>query len=146
MIKKHRNKRDNRLAALALLTKIYQNPKTTEDISAGLPIIGEKLNRDLFVRAAQKAGLKASLKKRALESIPSSTLPVALELQDDQVCLLMEMEQETAKVIFPGKDETEHSLNRADLEKEAGPPHAPLVLIYLGLHNRSVRPLATVLL
>ena len=61
MIKKHRNKRDNRLAALALLTKIYQNPKTKEDISAGLPIIGEKLDRDLFVRAAQNAGLKASI-------------------------------------------------------------------------------------
>ena len=51
MNKKDRNKRDNRLAALALLTKIYQNPKTTEDISAGLPIIGEKLDGDLFIRA-----------------------------------------------------------------------------------------------
>ena len=92
MSKKHPNKRDNRLAALALLTKIYQNPQTTEDISAGLPIIGEKLDRDLFVRAAQKAGLKASLQTRSLKSIPSSTFPVALELQDNRVCLLMEIE------------------------------------------------------
>ena len=104
MNKEHRNKRDNRLAALALLTKIYQNPKTTEDISAGLPIIGEKLDRDLFVRAAQNAGLKASIQTRSLESIPSSTLPVALELQENQICLLMEMEQHMAKVIFPGND------------------------------------------
>ena len=118
MIKKHRNKRDNRLAALALLTKIYQNPKTTEDISAGLPIIGGRLDRDLFARAAKRAGLKASLQTRPLESIPSSTLPVALELKENQVCLLMEMKQHTAKVIFPGNDETEQSINRADLEKE----------------------------
>ena len=118
MIKKHRNKRDNRLAALALLTKIYQNPKTIEDISAGLPIIGGRLDRDLFARAAKRAGLKASLQTRPLESIPSSTLPVALELKENQVCLLMEMKQHTAKVIFPGNDETEQSINRADLEKE----------------------------
>ena len=118
MIKKNRNKRDNRIATLALLTKIYQNPKTPEDISAGLPIVGEELDRDLFVRAAQKAGLKASLQTRSLESIPSSTLPVALELQENQVCLLMEMEQDSARVIFPGNDETEQNISRAELEKE----------------------------
>ena len=118
MIKKNRNKRDNRIATLALLTKIYQNPKTPEDISAGLPIVGEELDRDLFVRAAQKAGLKASLQTRSLESIPSSTFPVALELQENQVCILMEMEQDSAKVIFPGNDETEQNISREELEKE----------------------------
>ena len=52
---------DNRLAALALLTRIYQKPESQESIASGLPIIDSKLDRELFTRAARKAGLILSL-------------------------------------------------------------------------------------
>ena len=107
---------DNRLAALALLTRMYQKPESQESISAGLPIIDSKLDRELFTRAARKAGLIASLQKRTLKSILSPTLPVVLELHENRVCILMDILGDQAKIIHPGADETELVIKVAELE------------------------------
>ena len=107
---------DNRLAALALLTKVYQKPKSQESISSGLPIVDGVLDIDLFTRAARRAGLIASLQKRALKSILPSTLPVVLELHGNRVCILMKMEGDHARIIHPGDDETELTVKVSELE------------------------------
>ena len=107
---------DNRLAALALLTRMYQKPETQESIASGLPIIDSKLDRELFTRAARKAGLIASLQKRTIKSILSSTLPVVLELHENRVCILMDILGDQAKIIHPGADETELVIKVAELE------------------------------
>ena len=108
--------RDNRLAALAFLTKVYQKPESQQSIESGLPIIDGELNRDLFARAARRAGLSASLQKRTLKSILSSTLPVVLELHENRVCILMDIAGDQARIIHPGEDETELVMKVAELE------------------------------
>ena len=71
---------------------------------------------DLFTRAARRAGLIASLQKRALKSILPSTLPVVLELHGNRVCILMKMEGDHARIIHPGDDETELTVKVSELE------------------------------
>ena len=106
---------DNRLAALALLTKVYQKPKSQESISSGLPIVDGVLDIDLFTRAARRAGLIASLQKRALKSILPSTLQLYWNCMGTSLHP-NENGGRSCKVIHPGDDETELTVKVSELE------------------------------
>ncbi|WP_321277172.1 type I secretion system permease/ATPase [Thiomicrorhabdus indica] len=93
---------DALLECLVIYTKQTQHPYSKDALVAGLPIESGRLTPDLFIRAARRAQLNASFKKRTLEEIPSLVLPCILTLKDQKACLLqsIDYEKSEALVIF----------------------------------------------
>jgi len=79
---------DPLLKCLVLLTRFFNRPFSEETLCAGLPLIDSRLTPDLFVRAAERAGLTAKVARRPLERISPLVLPVVLLLVNAQACLL----------------------------------------------------------
>ena len=79
---------DPLLDALTLLTKLHGHPLSADELRAGLPLEDNRLTPQLFVRAAERAGLSARLLKRELKAIDSLVLPAVLMLRDGNVAVL----------------------------------------------------------
>lgn len=102
---------DPLLGCLFFITKYHQKPFTEEALKAGLPLVDHALTPDLFVRAADRAGLVAKIVKRPLTKIKSMVLPAVLLLKDKQACVLLAITPEgRAEIMQPesgGKSATE---------------------------------------
>jgi ATP-binding cassette subfamily C protein LapB len=79
---------DPLLKCLVLLTRFFNHPFSAETLSAGLPLVGNRLTPALFVRAAERAGLTAKLSSRPLAGISPLVMPVVLLLKDQRACIL----------------------------------------------------------
>ena len=79
---------DPLLKALVLLTRFFNRPYSEETLCAGLPLVDSRLTPELFVRAADRAGLTAKVVRRPLERISGLVLPVVLLLENAQACIL----------------------------------------------------------
>ena len=106
---------DPLLSALVLLTRMQNKPFSAEALRAGLPLVDNRLTPDLFVRAAARAGLSAQIVKRPLTKITKLVLPAVLLLDNEQVCILLEINvaKNKAKIIEPetGKGKKELGLD-----------------------------------
>lgn len=69
---------DSLLACLVLLTRYYQNPFSPRSLVARLPLVENKLDIELFPRAAARAALNAELIHLKLKEISDDQLPVVL--------------------------------------------------------------------
>ncbi|GGO83091.1 ABC transporter [Marinobacterium nitratireducens] len=108
---------DPLLSCLVELTRQNHNPLSADVLSAGLPLENNRLTPKLFVRAAQRAGLRARVMPRALREISPLVLPVVLLLDDDQACILQELdlEDDSALIIQP-ESGGKHRVRLDDLE------------------------------
>jgi ATP-binding cassette subfamily C protein LapB len=79
---------DPLLKCLVLLTRFFNHPFSEETLSAGLPLVDSRLTPELFVRAAERAGLTAKVAARPLERVSPLVLPVVLLLNDGGACIL----------------------------------------------------------
>jgi ATP-binding cassette, subfamily C, bacterial LapB len=79
---------DPLLKCLVLLTRFFNRPFSEETLSAGLPLVENRLTPALFERAADRAGLTAKVTERPLEKISPLVLPVVLLLNDGGACIL----------------------------------------------------------
>jgi len=79
---------DPLVKCLVLLTRFFNKPYSEETLCAGLPLIDSKLTPELFVRAAERAGLTAKVIRRPLERISPMVLPAVLLLNNAQACIL----------------------------------------------------------
>ena len=79
---------DPLLKSLVLLTRFFNRPYSEETLCAGLPLVESKLTPELFVRAAERAGLTAKVARRQLERVSPLVLPVVLLLENAQACIL----------------------------------------------------------
>ncbi|MGB5605170.1 MAG: type I secretion system permease/ATPase, partial [Gammaproteobacteria bacterium] len=79
-----------------------QRPATADALTAGLPLVDNRLTPDLFARAARRAGLAAQVIKRPLEAISNLVLPAVLLLQTGRACVLERiLDNGTARIILP---------------------------------------------
>jgi len=93
---------DPLLHALMVLTKLYDKPFSAEALTAGLPLDRDaKLTPELFIRAAQRASLSAKVVKKSLDLFKPNHLPAVLLLKDHRACILTEIKDGQATVIFP---------------------------------------------
>lgn len=108
---------DSLLGALELLAGFLGRPMSGIALKAGLPLVNNKLTPDLFVRAAERAGIAAQIVRQPLKDISKLTLPCVLILEGNKACLLMEKNEDILRVIFPeiGRGATDLALE--DLEK-----------------------------
>lgn len=111
---------DPLLECLLIITKLHHSPRTADELVAGLPLINDKLTPELFVRATKRANLESKIVYRSIKRIPALVLPVILVLEDNQACILEEIDLKNnkVKIIQPLADEhTVLSLPIEDLEK-----------------------------
>ena len=80
---------DPLLSCLVILTRLFGNPKSLAALASGLPIGEAGMTPDLFVRAAENAGLSASKVRRGLAETKSINLPAVLLLKDRQAVVML---------------------------------------------------------
>jgi len=93
---------DPLLGCLSILATLLDHPMSTDALTAGLPMEGEVMTPDLFVRAAARAGVSARLVRRPLSSVNRMSLPCVLLLQNRRACVLTAIEEGgMAQIILP---------------------------------------------
>ena len=80
---------DPLLDCLMQLTKLHGRSASKTALTAGLPLVNDKLSVELFPRAAERAGLSSRTLHRSLDKITNIQLPVVLLLNDRQACILV---------------------------------------------------------
>lgn len=91
---------DPLLASLITACQILHQPHSAEALVAGLPLVNQRLTPDLFVRAARRAGLAASIVQRPLTGISNLVLPAVLLLRDGQACIMTRRRGDSAEVVL----------------------------------------------
>jgi ATP-binding cassette subfamily C protein LapB len=110
---------DPLLDCLIQLTKIHAHPASRTALSAGLPLVGNRLTVELFSRAADRADLASRILKKPLDKIASLHLPVVLLLHDRQACVLVKKDDSgnQLKILLPETGMGEKNISRVELEK-----------------------------
>ncbi|MCK6392380.1 type I secretion system permease/ATPase [Zoogloea sp.] len=107
---------DPLLDALVVLTRLHGNPFTPEALSAGLPLVDNRLTPSLLPRAAARAGLTARIVRKSIEDITPNLLPAILLLHDRRACVLLERRPDGgARVRFPEAGESADDLSADEL-------------------------------
>ncbi|MEE8140362.1 MAG: cysteine peptidase family C39 domain-containing protein, partial [Alphaproteobacteria bacterium] len=93
---------DPLLGCLALLAKLHERPQSPEALVSGLPMDDGRLTPELFLRAAERAGLTGRIAKRPLAGIPEFAFPVVLLLRDGGACVLVRgADQDSYEILTP---------------------------------------------
>ncbi len=107
---------DPLLDALVALTRLHGNPFTPEALSAGLPLVDNRLTPSLLPRAAARAGLTARIVRKPLTAIAPGLLPAILLLHDRRACVLLEhLADGSVRVCFPETGESSDTLSAAQI-------------------------------
>lgn len=109
--------RDELLMSLELMTRLYQRPQSAQGLAAGLPMVDGRMNERLFVRAADRAGFKASIQQRAVIEIPDQILPCVLLLSEHRACILVSRDKTFLKIIFPAQSDAAIDCNYEDINQ-----------------------------
>lgn len=116
----HHVAHDPLLGCLVILTRIEHNPFSPDTLIAGLPLLDNKLTPELFIRAAQRAGLSSQIVRRDLNEISNLVLPCVLLLDNRQACVLVSINEKkkTALIIQPESKEGETEISLKELAHE----------------------------
>ncbi|WP_218048920.1 type I secretion system permease/ATPase [Curvivirga aplysinae] len=83
---------DPLLGCLTILCTLQDRPISANALTAGLPLEEEgHMTPDLFIRAAERAGITARLQKQNLDAISRLTLPCVLLLKEQRAAVLTEI-------------------------------------------------------
>lgn len=108
---------DPLLDCLVIMTAIFERPHSSDALSAGLPLVDDRLTPELFVRAAGRAGLSARIVRRGLSDITNLSLPAVLLLKGGKACVLIKQDSNgKASVVLP---ETGQGVTQISTEKLA---------------------------
>jgi len=107
---------DTLLGCLTILAKLLNKPHSADSLTAGLPLVDNKLTPTLFSRAAERAGLSSKVVKRPFRKISNLVLPAVLLLSDTNACILLEVKGKNARVIFPETGDGESQIAVKELE------------------------------
>lgn len=107
---------DPLLDALVILTQLHGNPFTAAALSAGLPLVDNRLTPSLLPRAATRAGLTARIVRKPAADIAPGLLPAILLLHDRRACVMLErLPDGGARVRFPEAGESADELSADEL-------------------------------
>ncbi|PKK88013.1 MAG: type I secretion system permease/ATPase [Candidatus Wallbacteria bacterium HGW-Wallbacteria-1] len=110
---------DPLLDCLIILAKMYGRNASKASLSAGLPLVQNRLTIELFARAANRADLSSRILLKPLEEIGSIQLPAILLLNDRGACILVEKNttRDEFKVLLSQSGSGEKVISREELEK-----------------------------
>jgi len=110
---------DPLLGCLLVLTKLSHRPLTADALTAGLPLVNNKLTPDLFIRAAKRAGLSARIVKRPLEEISNLVLPAILLMNGGRAIIMEHVSDDnSARVILPDTGDGVKELSLNEISRE----------------------------
>ncbi|WP_390615038.1 type I secretion system permease/ATPase [Maricurvus nonylphenolicus] len=95
---------DPLLQCLLQLAKLEQMPCSAKAVTAGLPLVEERLTPELFVRAAERAGLNTSIVERSLDELSPLVLPAVVLLEGEQARVLVELDHEAGEAVVLDQD------------------------------------------
>jgi ATP-binding cassette subfamily C protein LapB len=95
---------DPLLQCLLQLAKLEQMPCSAKAVTAGLPLVEERLTPELFVRAAERAGLNASIVERSLDVLSPLVLPAVVLLEGEQARVLVELDRDADQAVLLDQD------------------------------------------
>lgn len=112
---------DPLLDCLVVLTKIHNHPISGDALKAGLPLVNHRLTPELFVRAAERAGLSARIVRRPIKKISALVLPAVLVLNGNHACVLTKfVDEDTVEVVLPESGVGTKQMSIKELENEYG--------------------------
>jgi ATP-binding cassette subfamily C protein LapB len=112
---------DPLLSALLILVELKHKTCSVVSLTAGLPLVNQRLTPELFIRAARRANLSAKLVKQRLRRVIKHNLPAVIFLKNGNIWVLTHIsETGQAEVIKP---ETGTGCSTIDL-KELGELYA----------------------
>jgi ATP-binding cassette, subfamily C, bacterial LapB len=94
------------LESLVIVAKAHGHVVTINSLTAGLPVLAGQLSPSTFARAAKRANLSSQWVERGLESLNTALFPVILLLKQNQACVLLSIDQQKARVVFPDLPES----------------------------------------
>ncbi len=102
---------------LLLVSHLEGRTTSVSAVSAGLPLDDGKLTPDLFVRAANRAGLAAMPLQRSLEAIPDTVLPAIICLDNARFAVMTDIDADAgyAMLMAPAS----HALYQIDISELA---------------------------
>lgn len=108
---------DPLLECLVIVTALLERPHSGEALRAGLPLVDNRMTPDLFIRAAERAGLSARLVRRKLGDITPLSLPCVLLLRDGRACVLVRRDGAgKATIVLPETGRGVHEMDLSALE------------------------------
>ena len=113
--------KDPLLDCLVIYTKLNRHPFSKDALISGLPLANhDRLTPELFIRAAERANIVASFKKRALKDIPNLVMPCILTLKNNQACLLekIDIDAEKATVVLSDAPDGRLEVDLKQLEED----------------------------
>lgn len=110
---------DQLLDCLMLMAKLHGRPASRVGLTAGLPLINNRLTVELFSRSAERAGLSSRIVKRPLERMSQLQLPAVILLHDRAACIITELSPEGDKfrMLLPETGTGQKVITRESLEK-----------------------------
>jgi ATP-binding cassette subfamily C protein LapB len=106
--------KDSLQNALMYLVAHYKMRHTLASLTNGLPLEKGHMTAQLFVRAAQRAGLKAQVVDRQAEDLSPHTLPATVYLQDDTFAILEKIDDQGAYHLVEMKTGKAHTYAGAE--------------------------------
>lgn len=91
---------DPLLECLLLLGRLEHRPCSATVLTAGLPLVDERLTPELFVRAAQRAGLSAKIVSRPLQQLSNLVLPAVLLLEGNNAVVLVNIDADNDQAVL----------------------------------------------
>ncbi|ABK43073.1 ABC transporter related protein [Magnetococcus marinus MC-1] len=116
---------DPLLGTLLFLAHHWHLPATVQSLTANLPLTEAGLTPELFLRAAEQAGLKAHIRKQPLHALHTEHLPAVLLLHGRMAVVLLGWDEDEAHLLLP-ESGRETRLDRQALD-ERYEGHAILV-------------------
>lgn len=92
---------DPLLECLVIITQLKQRPYSAESLKTGLPLVNNLFTPEVFIRAAERAGLTARLVKRPLNQIKNILLPAVLLFEKGDAAILMKIDGNNCHIIYP---------------------------------------------
>ncbi len=110
---------DPLLGCLTILCTLLERPISAEALTAGLPLEEGHMTPDLFVRAAERAGISGRLIQRNLDDIARFTLPCILLLKDKRACVLTEVGKgANVRIVLPEMGTGQREVSYQELKEE----------------------------
>ncbi|AUG99912.1 type I secretion system permease/ATPase [Prodigiosinella confusarubida] len=96
---------DPLLDSLLILCSLQGKSASRSTLTAGLPLVEQRMSIKLLPRAAARAGLQARILKRSLSSIPAMSLPAMLLLREGRAAILLSWNEDGSAQIMPSETE-----------------------------------------
>ena len=110
---------DPLLGCLTILCTLLERPFSSDALTAGLPMVDGQMTPELFIRAAERAGIAARLIRRRINALSRISLPCVLLLNDRRSCVLTDMHKGgVAEIIMPEMGSGSQRVPLSELAKD----------------------------